>query len=142
MQTTPNRELSNPEQTMSFHFLNSFRKIRLFSQSTAAAASKISTGLTGLKVDPSARKNLLKLYGDLEIKLKQLPTDYGYRNGMLSLIEERNKLINNESLTDFELEMKIGEGQLEELIEQAKEEHGLFEKLSNEWKPWKIEITQ
>lgn len=112
---------------------------RIFSQTTAAArASKISTGLTGLKVDPSARNNLLKQYGDLETKLRQLPVDYGYRNGMLSVLEERNKLLKNESLSDFDLEMKIGEGQLEELIEQAEEEHELFEKLSNEWKPWEI----
>lgn len=129
---------------MSLLTLNLFRKIRLFSQAAAGTAadssSKISTGLTGLKVDPSARKHLLKLYGDLETKLKQLPTDYGYRNGMLSLLEERNKLIKNESLSDFDLEIKMGQGQLEELIEQAEEEHQLFEKLSNDWKPW--EVTQ
>ena len=109
---------------------------RLFSQATEAASFKFSTGLTGLKVDPLARKNLLKQYTNLETKLKQLPADYGYRIEMLNLLEERNNLIKNESLSDFDLEMKIGEGQLEELIEQAEEEHKLIEKLSNEWKPW------
>ena len=126
---------------MSFHlrktsYAFSNIKSRLLSQSTASSSSKLSTGLTGLKVDPFARKNLLKLYGDLEIKLKQLPVDYGYRNVMLNLLEERNKLIKDESLSDYDLEIKIGEGQLEELIEQAEEENVLIEKLSNDWKPW------
>lgn len=128
---------------MSFHLrkaLYNFGNIksRLFSQSQSTS-TKLSTGLTGLKVDPSARKNLFKLYGDLEIKLKQLPIDYGYRNGMLALLEERNKLIKDDSLSDYDLELKIGEGQLEELIEQAEEEHVLIEKLSNNWKPWETQ---
>lgn len=120
---------------MTFH-LKPFSNILGKLKSRLYSSTKFATGLTGLKVDPSARKNLLKLYGDLEIKLKQLPPDYEYRNRMLRLMEERSKLIRNESLSDFDLENKIGEGQLEELIEQAREEDQLIEKLSNDWKPW------
>jgi NADH dehydrogenase (ubiquinone) 1 alpha subcomplex subunit 5 len=92
--------------------------------------------ISGLKVDPSARSNLLKLYEELKGKLCQLPEDYVYRREMMGLLENRNKMIKNEAFSDLDLETKIGEGQLEELVEQAQEEIKLLEKLSTEWKPW------
>jgi hypothetical protein len=36
----------------------------------------------------------------------------------------------------LDVETKIGEGQLEELVDQAHDEIKLVDKLSNEWKPW------
>ena len=100
-------------QTMSFHLRKALpisaisRVVSCHNRNHNQLQQNFQTGLTG-KVDPSARKNLLKLYGDLEIKLKQLPIDYGYRNGMLTLLEERNKLIKDDSLSDYDLELKIG----------------------------------
>lgn len=114
--------------------ISKFRNLTSFTYSTCS--NKISTGISGLKVDQSARFNLLKLYEALKGKLCQLPEDYVYRKGMLAVLENRNKLIKNESFSDLDLETEIGEGQLEELVEQAHEEINLLEKLSNEWKPW------
>lgn len=104
--------------------------------SSTSCSNKIATGIAGLKVDPSARSNLLKLYDGLKGKLSQLPEDYAYRRGMLVVLENRSKMIKDEAFSDLDLENEIGEGQLEELVEQAQEEIGLLEKLSNEWKPW------
>lgn len=115
---------------MSFHL----KTISRFAFSTCT--NKISTGISGLQVDPSARLNLVKLYGELRVKLIQLPEDYVYRRGMLAVLENRTKMLKNESLSDLDLENEIGEGQLEELIEQAHDEMKLVEKLSNDWKPW------
>jgi NADH dehydrogenase (ubiquinone) 1 alpha subcomplex subunit 5 len=106
-----------------------------FNYSTTSS-NKIATGISGLKVDPSARSNLLKLYEELKGKLCQLPEDYVYKREMMGLLENRNKMIKNEAFSDLDLETKFGEGQLEELVEQAQEEIKLLEKLSTEWKPW------
>lgn len=119
-------------QTMSF-LLRRLSQ-RVFFSSTSS--NKISTGICGLQADPQARSNLLKLYGQLRGKLQQLPEDYAYRKGMLAVLENRTKMIQNDAFTDVDLEEEIGEGQLEELVEQAHEELALAEKLSNDWKPW------
>lgn len=111
-----------------------FSRSRFYYSTTSS--NKISTGISGLKVDPSARSNLFNLYSELKGKLCQLPEDYAYRKGMLAVLDNRSKMIKDEAFTDLDLESEIGEGQLEELVEQAKEEIKLFEKLSNEWKPW------
>ena len=114
------------------HFSKLLSHFNCFSTSS----TKVSTGL---KVDPISRNNLLKLYEDLKNKLTQLPEDYVYRKGMLVLLENRKKLIKDEGYSDLDLEIKIGEGQLEELVEQAHEELDLIEKLANNWKPWEKE---
>lgn len=113
--------------------LLSIEKFPAFSSST-----KISTGLTGLQADPAARSNLLNLYGALRDKLRceDIPEDYVYKKGMLELLDYRSKLIKNESFSDLDLETELGEGQLEELVEQAQEELELVNKIVNEWKPW------
>lgn len=111
-----------------------FRSLSRLAFSTSS--NKISTGITGLQADPSARSNLLKLYTEFKEKLSQLPEDYAYRKGMLAVLENRSKMIKNESFSDLDLETEIGEGQLEELVEQAQDEIKLLEKLSNDWKPW------
>mgnify|MGYP001809642535 CR=1 FL=1 len=118
--------------------LSKFKIFRLGScaLSTTAANFKISTGISGLKADPYARSNLLKLYSELKEKLYQLPEDYAYRKGMLAIVENRNNLLRNEAFSDLDVENEIGEGQLEELIDQAKDEIKLLEKVSNEWQPW------
>lgn len=101
---------------------------------------KTSTGLTGLQADPSSRKKLLNLYCDLENELKcqNIPENYVYKKEMLSLLENRKKLLEKLSYSDLELET-IMEGQLEELVEQVQEELELVNKIVNEWKPWEKE---
>lgn len=102
----------------------------------STCSKKISTGLTGLQADSNSRQNLLELYTELNHKLSVLPEDFAYRKGMLVLLNSRKNLIENEAYSDLDLEAEIGEGQLEELVEQAEDELKLVEKLVNEWKPW------
>jgi NADH dehydrogenase (ubiquinone) 1 alpha subcomplex subunit 5 len=106
---------------------------RLFSSSSA---TKTSTGLTGLIADANSRQNLISLYSELKSKISILPEDLVYRNGMLAILKSRRELLTNEAYSDLDVETKIGEGQLEELVDQAHDEIKLVDKLSNEWKPW------
>ena len=130
--------------TFLFKPFSNLRKLKSHRYSTfsPSTSTKISTGLTGLLADSSARSNLLKLYAELRKTLSSndIPDDYVYKKSMLSLIENRTKLIENELISDLILEEEIGEGQLEELIEQAQEESELANKLVNEWKPWNKQI--
>lgn len=138
--------LNHPCLTMSFLLrktsisrLSNLKSLQFKNFLNFSTSTKISTGLTGLEADPSARATLLNLYGTLKTKLTtnhDIPEDYAYKKTLLSLINHRTKLLENESLTDFDLENEIGEGQLEELVEQAQEELELANKIINEWKPW------
>lgn len=109
-----------------------------YSSSSLFSSTKTSTGITGLIANSNARNNLLSLYCELEKKLKELPEDYGYRKGMLVLLENYKTIIKNEANSDLDVEIQINEGQLEELVEQAHEELNLLEKLANEWKPYEM----
>ncbi|VDN01911.1 unnamed protein product [Thelazia callipaeda] len=82
---------------------------------------KKTTGLTGLFVDEYGLQNLLKEYGRLMKVLEQIPEHSSYRKYTESLVKKRISLIEEEP--DIEkLEEKIGMGQIEEVILQAKYE--------------------
>lgn len=107
--------------------------------SKAAFSTKISTGITGLQADSSARIKLLQIYEKIEKRLGDLPEGYAYRTGLQALLDKRVKLLKDEGRSDVEMETVINEGQLEELRDQAQEELGLLEKITNEWKPYERE---
>lgn len=109
------------------HSFTLFR--RLFS-------TKLETGITGLKADVNARKKLTEIYEKLKAEaVSTLPEGYEYRRGLLATVESRMKLLGEPSRSDVEVEREIGEGQLEELVEQAEAEYELLQKIK-EWKPW------
>ncbi|CAG9533726.1 unnamed protein product [Cercopithifilaria johnstoni] len=82
---------------------------------------KQTTGLTGLFVDEYAHQNLLKEYRRLMKILEQIPLHSSYRKYTEQLVKKRMALVQEEP--DIQkLEEKIGMGQIEEVILQAKYE--------------------
>ena len=101
---------------------------------------KQTTGIVGLEVIPNGRQVL----GDLVRKVlfgvrASIPEDAGYRKVVEQTYEHRLAIIEaNED--PAAIEAKIGSGQLEELVAQAKDELGLIPKMA-EWKPWVFDHT-
>ncbi|EGC37887.1 hypothetical protein DICPUDRAFT_29534 [Dictyostelium purpureum] len=82
---------------------------------------KKSTGITGLKVQPQARQILSELYNQTLTKLQIIPTESAYRRDIESMTRFRLNVVQKE--TDIiKIENTIYGGQVEELIEQAKNE--------------------
>eukprot|EP01102_Stenamoeba_stenopodia_P013401 TRINITY_DN4342_c0_g1_i1.p1 TRINITY_DN4342_c0_g1~~TRINITY_DN4342_c0_g1_i1.p1 ORF type:complete len:151 (+),score=36.82 TRINITY_DN4342_c0_g1_i1:134-586(+) len=96
------------------------RVIRLASP-IAFQTQKISTGLTGLEVHAKPREALQKLYGLTLQAIQDVPPSAGYRAAVEQITNYRLNVVNqNEDITT--IEKIIGTGQVEELIEQAKDE--------------------
>tara|TARA_B100001121_G_C18273237_1_gene427218 strand:+ start:101 stop:448 length:348 start_codon:yes stop_codon:yes gene_type:complete len=68
--------------------------------------------------------------------VKQIPASAVYRQTVEATANHRLGVLGS-GASVAELETKIGEGQLEELIEEAKDELELIPKMA-EWKPWVI----
>jgi len=97
-------------------------------------AQKISTGIPGYPVVPRAREILMKLYDHYLEEIKILPEDSPYRVYMTKFVKHRLDICR--STEDiFEIEDKIGAGQIEELIEETEKEFSCVH-LMNEHKPW------
>jgi NADH dehydrogenase (ubiquinone) 1 alpha subcomplex subunit 5 len=98
---------------------------------------KESTGITGLPVVPNAREVLLDLYQETLRQIAKLPNEAAYRHLVEKMVNHRLQILQSES--DYEvIEEKIGQGQLEELIQAAKDELQLIPKML-EWKPWEVD---
>ncbi|XP_068982020.1 NADH dehydrogenase [ubiquinone] 1 alpha subcomplex subunit 5 [Bombus flavifrons] len=95
---------------------------------------KKSTNLTGLAVSVNPRVELRTLYDRILRLVSQMPEDYIYRKSMESLVKERTDIISqNERVSD--IEEKIKQGQIEELIIHAKNELNLAQDMF-QYKPW------
>ncbi|XP_043582606.1 NADH dehydrogenase [ubiquinone] 1 alpha subcomplex subunit 5 [Bombus pyrosoma] len=95
---------------------------------------KKSTNLTGLAVSLNPRVELRTLYERILRLVNEMPQDYIYRKSIESLVKERTDIIlQNESVPA--IEEKINQGQIEELIFQAKNELNLVQDMF-EYKPW------
>lgn len=99
-----------------------------------ASAVKKCTGLTGLAVDPNARRMLIRLYDKILRVVQKLPEDYSYRQTTEQLIKERAKIVNNTNSIE-EIENQIKCGQAEEMITHAQAELSLARNMLD-WKPW------
>ncbi|CAG5121016.1 unnamed protein product, partial [Candidula unifasciata] len=103
-------------------------------------ATKVSTGLTGLAVSQHPHKTLKALYNRIIVLLQKIPQESAYRRHTEKIINERLKMVENESDT-AKLERKINCGQVEEVIKQTERELYLVRKLL-EWKPWEPLVGQ
>jgi NADH dehydrogenase (ubiquinone) 1 alpha subcomplex subunit 5 len=74
--------------------------------------------LVGIEVQPHGREILIKLYEKALEELKQLGPDVKYRIMMENILKSRLKIL-YETEDVFEIEEKIGRGQIEELIIEA-----------------------
>ena len=96
---------------------------------------KRSTKIVGLEVIPNARELLSSLYNKTLSLLSEMPDKSAYRVNTERIVKERLKIVSTET-EDSKIEAKIKQGQMEELVDQAKRECSLAEKMIN-WEPWK-----
>ncbi|GFY83310.1 NADH-ubiquinone oxidoreductase-like protein [Actinidia rufa] len=109
------------------------------------ARVKETTGIVGLEVVPNAREVLIGLYNKTLKEIQTVPEDEGYRKAVESFTRHRLKVCQEEH--DWEaIEKSLGCGQVEELIEEAKDELKLHRQDDRrrafgcmaEWDPWGV----
>ena len=105
---------------------------------TTTTTTKETTGIVGLDVldDPKARYQAV-CEDVLREVARGIPEDAGYRKIVEEVYEERLAKTRAGANAE-EIESAIGEGQIEELYEIAKDELGLIPKM-REWKPWEFD---
>ncbi|KAK9791366.1 hypothetical protein WJX73_010530 [Symbiochloris irregularis] len=96
---------------------------------------KQTTGLVGLDVVPEARSVLRERCQELLKAVQIIPDSAEYRRVVENTYNQRLKLTESSS-TDEEIEQEIG-FQLEQLIQQAKEELELVPQMAV-WQPWDV----
>ncbi|KAL1206727.1 putative NADH dehydrogenase [ubiquinone] 1 alpha subcomplex subunit 5 [Cardamine amara subsp. amara] len=100
------------------------------------AKVKQTTGIVGLDVVPNARAVLIDLYSKTLKEIQAVPEDEGYRKAVESFTRHRLNVCKEEE--DWEvIEKRLGCGQVEELIEEARDELTLIGKMI-EWDPWGV----
>ena len=98
-------------------------------------AQKTSTGIPGVPVLPRGREILIRIYERYLDLLEQFEADAPYRLHMEKLTRGRLEvLLSTEDV--FEIEDRIGCGQIEEMIEMAENEMRLLPFML-EHQPWK-----
>lgn len=122
---------------MSNVVLNSSRSCQLFTRSSncsiykptfarAFGTYKSTTGLVGLAVDPEGKQTLENLSNDILLNVQKIPATSQYRIDTEKWFNYIKKVL--ASTDDFkEIEEEIGLGQIEEVIEMAKNELELVE---------------
>ena len=92
------------------------------------AKVKQTTGIVGLDVVPNAREVLIELYTKTLKEVQAIPEDEGYRKAVEHFTRFRLKVC--QELDDWEaIEERIASGQVEELIEEARDELTLIGKM-------------
>ncbi|XP_010482661.1 PREDICTED: probable NADH dehydrogenase [ubiquinone] 1 alpha subcomplex subunit 5, mitochondrial [Camelina sativa] len=100
------------------------------------AKVKETTGIVGLDVVPNARVVLIDLYNKTLKEIQAVPEDEGYRKSVEAFTRHRLSVCKEEE--DWEvIEKRLGCGQVEELIEEARDELTLIGKMI-EWDPWGV----
>lgn len=89
--------------------------------SSAAPLQKAETGLCGFPVQPAGREILTKLYENILAKLGEMEASAPYRVHMTRILNHRLDILRTtENILD--IEAKIEDGQIEELIDDAEDE--------------------
>eukprot|EP00042_Codosiga_hollandica_P023407 m.92720 g.92720 ORF g.92720 m.92720 type:complete len:120 (-) comp51169_c0_seq1:110-469(-) len=97
-------------------------------------ALRSTTGLTGLLHVENARQVLIGVYQATLGALTKIPAEAAYRTHTHAFTSARLAIAEKASTAD-EIEAQIGQGQIEELIQQAQAELNLVGKIQ-EWKAW------
>jgi NADH dehydrogenase (ubiquinone) 1 alpha subcomplex subunit 5 len=98
---------------------------------TAPSAVKVSTGIVGLPVDPEARTKLVTLYQQTLEDVEKLKLEI--RQDIIAITKFRLSVVEKHQDPE-KIEGEIRCGQIEELVEQARDELGLVQ--------WLIENAQ
>src|ERR1700694_2832822 len=91
-------------------------------------SAKWPTGITGLYPNPESRRQLLNVYNATLQSLKSVPEHAVYRQSVEALTKDRMKIVQSTEDTN-EIEAKIGQGLVEELVQAAERELLLVEKM-------------
>eukprot|EP01033_Poteriospumella_lacustris_P006302 gene6302-4524_t len=103
-----------------------FRNVATSFKSANFATYKTSTGLVGLAVDPNGRENLNALANKVLSSIQRLPEDSGYRVEVEQWYSYIKKVTTEK--TDIRaIEDEIDLGQIEEVIQMAKNELNLID---------------
>ncbi|XP_043255016.1 NADH dehydrogenase [ubiquinone] 1 alpha subcomplex subunit 5 [Colletes gigas] len=105
-----------------------------------AKVLKKTTGLTGIAVSKDPKFELDKLYRRILKVLSTLPQESAYKRNTEKLIREKHEVIQQTNDVAV-IEEKIGCGQAEEVIIQAKNELALVEQMSK-FRPWERLIEE
>ncbi|PIA14710.1 NADH dehydrogenase 1 alpha subcomplex 5 [Coemansia reversa NRRL 1564] len=98
-------------------------------------SQKVTTGIVGLPVNPTARTQLIGLYKKTLDELKaKIPEKAVYRQSVEAITTHRLKVA-EENEDASVIENLVNAGQIEELVCQAEEEINLISKMA-EWKAW------
>ncbi len=97
---------------------------------------KVSTGLVGLPVLPDARVQCVRALERLRGALAKVPPEAAYRLALEKMMAERLQLLNDEAMSDEQVEEAM-ETQLEELVDEVEDELALIP-LMVEGKPWEV----
>ncbi|KAJ3007335.1 UNVERIFIED_CONTAM: hypothetical protein HDU68_003574 [Siphonaria sp. JEL0065] len=104
-------------------------------RSASIPSIKESTLLAGLAVHPNARAELISLYHRVLHNTARLPDASEYKRSVNAITNHRLAIVEaNVAVKD--IEAKIDNGQIEELIKQAEDEISLVGKVA-EWEAWK-----
>mmetsp|Transcript_42766 Transcript_42766/g.106465 ORF Transcript_42766/g.106465 Transcript_42766/m.106465 type:complete len:171 (+) Transcript_42766:44-556(+) len=92
---------------------------------SAMRGLKSNTGIVGLEVEPNAKEILTSLYTKTLQELNKIPPTAEYRKSVEQMTKERLDIVKG---TDdlASIEAAIAGGQVEQLIQQAKDELGLI----------------
>ncbi|XP_031825410.1 NADH dehydrogenase (ubiquinone) subunit ND-13B [Nomia melanderi] len=105
-----------------------------------AQALKKTTGITGLAVCHNPHIVLTDLYARILRIVTHFPEESAYKRHTMKLVQERDNIV-RKTKNVADIEEKIGCGQVEELIIQAKNELSLAEKMRL-WKPWESLVEE
>ncbi|KAK8819609.1 NADH dehydrogenase [ubiquinone] 1 alpha subcomplex subunit 5 [Blastocystis sp. ATCC 50177/Nand II] len=98
----------------------------MFATKALLATVKRTTGMVGLPVIPNARAVLTELYDKTLENIQKIPANTEYRKNVEAFTKYRRNVVKeNEDIKT--IEKIIGCGQVEELVEQAKDELSLIE---------------
>ncbi len=117
--------------------LCTFGRRRCFVSSTSTSNSNVpyyatQTHLTGLRKNEHSIGDLIAIYEQTAELLKGLPVNFQYyQRSMEETVQERLAILRTPHVQREQIEVAIGEGILEEVIEQATEEVDLIKYMAS-----------
>lgn len=108
---------------------------QLLAKSRFFSAAAEQTIYTGLFRNANVLTELESMYRESKKALGCLPPECEYRQSMEAVADERLALLAEPNVSRERFEGAVGEGLVEEVLQQASEELRLIEKMSA-WQPW------